>query len=199
MSNLFKNKSVILIGPAEYAYSNAIDTENFDIVVRINHSVPVRGITLTKTGSRCDVYYPNPDLINSPICFSEKIKHIRTDKSHLEFWHSNLEEKVTSYNFDFYQYCKRIGSNINTGMAAILDIFFGEPSLFYVTGISFYRGEKIYHQNYSSKFQERIMLATRGNISSHNQFLQWKYFSENILPYIEADDFIKSIREKDFF
>lgn len=189
----FNNLNITLIGPASHSFAVPINSVNDRIVARINHSYPVRGISKRYSGEKTDIYYPNPEILSNINSRMEDVKTIRTDRKFQSDIPEIIKDKTSYYNFDFDKYCEIIGCNINTGMAAILDIFLGKPKNFRIIGISFYKDDEPYHPEYTSKQHTKLMKYCKGNISAHNQDLQLDYFKKEIFPHVETCDHLKSI------
>ena len=64
LNEIVKNKTVVIVGPAQYTskFDQADFIESFDIVVRINRSIPVPDKLKSKIGQRTDILISNLNI-----------------------------------------------------------------------------------------------------------------------------------------
>jgi hypothetical protein len=84
--------------------------------------------------------------------------------------------------------CNNIGCNLTTGMSAIIDILMQKPASLHLHGFDFYTSETPYILRYASKFDTRLINATKGNLAGHNQTLLLNYFKTHLAHQVTMDD-----------
>lgn len=197
---IFQNKSVALICPAPHI-SKVMQTsyiEGFDLVVRVNKSLPIPRDVRINTTDRCDVLYVARNT--QPSKEWEKVKEIRLNPTAL--WEPYKHDYVRSpYVFKrkemepykekiklidpYVQYTlsEECGCQLNIGMKAIFDILLEEPKLLYVTGMTFYKTGS-YYDDYKHPYKRSIE-KTRGNIYGHNQDMQINFLKRFLAGIVE--------------
>ena len=181
------NKNVALVGPASSIIrSNSgklIDT--FDIVVRLNKSLPLPKKIMNDIGSRTDILYnslnqtdfPGDNIINEEFFVGNRIKFLCTSYPNISPFNSDirhyLEKSTCTLPFRivdtdlYYKIKKSIRSRPNTGIMAILDLLNTQLRKLYITGMNFYKTS--YYKNYQ-KTSNQIVPYSNNNI--HNQNTQ---------------------------
>lgn len=187
--NPFKNKSVILIGPAGHITKKIIDTDPFDIVARVGAIFPISEALAKSTGTRCDFWYPaNSYLDRYPeICADPHIQKIRITKTGARFIPEQYRHKWSPTTWPITQLIKVLGCYPNRGLRAMIDILNGDPAQLHIVGFTFYQSKQPYFIGYcNSQNQERIR-QTRGDVGKHKQAPQIQYFKKHILPHVSTD------------
>lgn len=214
-----KGKRVCLVGPAptvkniqhDPSVENSTQVENiesYDLIVRLNKSLPMPDSLKEFVGERTNILYncmsPDP----------ESGGYIDIDylKPKIDWLVSSLPEKspftvdIRSFrarnrdrlNFTtpdlnyFNQVSKEMNTRPNTGVMAILDLLSCDIEELYITGITFFRGG--YAREYRDYSEEQVMrrMATHGN---HHQAPQIEYM-KNILrndSRVKMDKYLKEI------
>lgn len=172
----FKGKRVAILAPGPNMSVKMIDKSQFDVIICAGNWFRLENQFKQICSRDPDFIYLSPSEIIRMVWYPLKgiaIPPIRRQEDY-------------SYHFDAW--CDYLGCNINTGFAAILDVYLSQPKSLYLQGFTFYQGETPYIKGYASKFDTRIIKATNGDISGHNQKIQFDFFNENILPYVSVDE-----------
>lgn len=156
-----KNKKVVIVGPAPHLLEcedgNIID--NFDIVVRINKSFPVKKKMHKYLGSRTDLIYHclyqaeehgglvkykemsenNVSFIACPYPYKLNPFYKHAKKFEIEYEKSNSSFGKHYVEKDYYiNLVKMIGTRYNTGIGAIVDLLRYKIDSLHVMGFSFF-------------------------------------------------------------
>ena len=93
LSDILKNKRVILIGPAPYLemVGDGELIDKFDIIIRLKSGYPIPSVLKSKIGSRTDIYYTN---------FKENQNYL-TIPTYLQMIKENIKIIVFPYPRDF--------------------------------------------------------------------------------------------------
>jgi hypothetical protein len=196
---LFKDKLVVLVGPAPHILERKQDFSKFDYLCRVNDMVPLTKQMIKATGDRVDVLYARRRIIKNkphlcdyaPIVFTtdKGVDHCPAQwKSKVHYYTCPLVKENRNCHIE-----KELGCLPNTGFRAMVDILYQEPKLFYLTGFTFYHG-KTHYEGYGrgTKHKERHQ-KQGGEIGRHKQEPQFQYFKKNIAPYVEMDAELKSL------
>lgn len=213
------NKRVCLVGPSpsvkdiDGSYHNSKEEqlskiESYDVIVRLNRSLPMPKSLAEYVSRRTDVLYncmsTDPE--------SGGFMDIEFLKDKVSWIVSSLPEKPpfigdihnfrnrnnNTINFttvkleDFNQIEKEIKTRPNTGFAAISDILSCNIKELYITGITFFRGG--YVKEYRNYTEEQVLsrMAAHGN---HHQEPQLEYMKRLLPndPRVVMDKHLKDI------
>jgi hypothetical protein len=180
---LFRNKKVALIGPG-YPWHLPTDCE-FDNICFAGNFYRIAHL-FEKSKQEVDVLYLGPHatrwLFRSG--FQEKRLIISDPSFNIDIpaW-ANLQY----HSYDFDEMCDEVGCNLNTGVAAMIDILNQSPKSLYLTGFTFYHGSNVYIPGYALPHEEALIKSTRGNLAGHNRDIQLGYFKEKIAPRVKMD------------
>lgn len=191
-SEYLKSQSVALVGPAPTmeGSQNGAFIESFDIVVRLNHILPIPKQLQNDIGERTDVLYHNLWESN-PYCtpfprlveiLEETVQWICSAHPEINLDHPFAEDiasfkktlsgRVPFHLVDQNRYLKlreAIGCRPNVGISAIVDLLSFEISELYITGFTFYRQDlPQYHKHYHAMGLDTV----------HNQEKQRMYLQE---------------------
>ena len=160
-NNFLKGKRVAIVGPAEYvSNSNQGELiESYDLVARINTgwNPPVK--LKQHTGTRTDIrYHSGAEFPNSGGMWEmEKMVNVGVKyvcinyPKYLDYFHNDIKkfEKLNeNYNVPFHcwtdlelylTFHHYLGTRMNTGLAAIVDLMLHDVKELYVSGFTFYR------------------------------------------------------------
>jgi hypothetical protein len=183
MTDLFRNKSVVLIGPAPHVIESSYDFRHYDIVCRINRMVPIPEEMKKATGDRCDVWFPANQLLrNEPsLCGLSCIKTIRCSQKASEIIPKDFRYKWSKSNILHDELSKAVGCLPNRGLKAMVDILKDQPTMLFIVGFTFYQGGA-YYPGYTNDQDNERHKNNAGNIGRHVQEGQIRYFKEKILP-----------------
>ncbi len=158
-----KGKKVVLVGPAESIRGTNQGSliDGFDIIVRLNHSVPVPENLKKDIGTRTDILYncfsesifePNPNVVEPDIWKVEGVKWVASPYPDDLKWSipllqtfrkANEQAKLPFHIIDKELYTsveKGLTCRPNTGFAAIVDLLSKDIACLYITGLTFYKG-----------------------------------------------------------
>lgn len=207
-----KGKKVCVVGPApsvlDIKPEQGQKLEEYDVIVRLNRSLPIP-VNLTKSlGTRTDVLYnclnPDPEsggYINIPyleeeiewlICPYPRKPPFGNDIENFE--RQNVERiKFTTFDLQLYNLIeKEIKTRPNTGMLAILDLLSCEIEELYITGITFFKGGYIKEYRNYNEAQVLARMAAHGN---HRQEPQIEYMKKVLSSdnRVKMDKYLKEI------
>lgn len=190
-SQYLKDKSIALVGPAksilEYEYGDFID--KFDLIVRLNKSLPIQEKYMKHVGSRTDILYnslntsdfPGENNININFLQNNDIKFICSsyplimpfDRDIYQFInHSKYQLPFKIYDEKLHNYNSKImKTRPFTGINAICDILQYNIKNLYITGIDFYNSN--YYKK-SIRKDDKVINRNKNN-SIHNSNNQMKY------------------------
>jgi hypothetical protein len=187
-TNLVKEKKVILVGPSitvqECELGKFIDS--FDIVVRLNKSLPIPPKLKTHIGSRTDILYnslnmsdyPGENNIHPIFLKRNQIKYLRCPYPPITPFRHDIEsfqkknKGIIHFGFiplDYYKKLRNgLGTRPYTGICAIADLLNCGVKELYVMGMDFYTyGYAQYYRKISS---EKLKKLRNNNI--HKRFPQ---------------------------
>ncbi len=206
---IITGKRVAIVGPAAHIVD--IDQKDyiksFDIVVRINNSLPIPEDVRKATSNRCDLLYIYGRA--KPVKEWNDVKEIKISSYYLwgvhpkynsrkASWrktkHYAFKEKITTCHPDvYYPFIKKTQSVPNRGLAAMIDILMQEPEELYITGFTFFKlsGKKggLYYENrieMPERKRERL-IKRGGNSGAHKIKPQIEYF----IKYIYSNSKVK--------
>jgi len=194
--NPFKGNSVVIIAPGSEIGSLMDNILSETLICVVGDWAKLKSILIPKVISRIDFCYPGPSLVIKMNYYgfeSSWFPRIRTQNHPRIIIGEKFKSQTSFYNFDFDWYCNKVGCNLTTGMAAIIDVMIGGAKSISLHGFNFYQNEIPYIKGYASKFDTRVITATQGNISGHNQQLLLAYFIEHIYPNVTVDENLEKI------
>lgn len=152
-----KNKRIIIVGPAQSVLKNSREfIESFDIIVRLNKSLPISEKLIPNIGLRTDILYNNLNLNDDPgrnripnhILEKYGVKYVACPYPPIHpflpdiIYFLNQNKKKVSFHHIPTAFYRKIEANIqtrpNTGLCAILDILRYPIKELYITGITFF-------------------------------------------------------------
>ena len=183
-SHYLKNKTIALVGPAKSIIGtnkgNIID--NFDIIVRLNKSLPINRKLKKDIGSRTDVLYnslnttdcPGENNIDVNFFLSNKIKFLCCSYPLLPPFDKDIINYINKSKFKIPFRCltnelfKDIENKINTrpftGICAIIDLLQFDIKKLYITGLDFY--------NTSYYFNKNLVVSNIHNTNNQIKYLK---------------------------
>jgi hypothetical protein len=188
-------KRVVLVGPApSIEGSRQRDLiESHDVVVRINHALPIPRHLQDDVGRRTDVLYHNlwhanprglplPQLVelldgcvqwvSAAYPYSNLDHAFATD---IDLFVAQLRGRVPLHVPDTARYLstwRDIGTRPNAGVSAIADLLSFDIARLYITGFTFYGGSRVYHTGYQGSAQ--------GIGTIHDQGRQREYIARTL-------------------
>ena len=164
-------KNVALVGPASSIVrtnsGRLIDT--FDIVVRLNKSLPLSRRLINDIGSRTDILYnslnrsdfPGENILDEKFFIKNGLKFLCTSYPNISPFNSDirhyLDDSVCKLPFRmvetdlYYKVKNAIHTRPNTGIMAIIDLLNTNLRRLYITGLNFYK--TTYYKNYQGNNQ----------------------------------------------
>lgn len=211
-------KCIALVGPAESILNtnkgNVID--QFDIVVRLNKSIPVPTKLKDDIGTRTDIVYnslntsdfPGENNLSTRLYKKHGIKFVCSSYpfNHTIF-HDDIMNYVYKYKFDlplkvfndkkFRSLENALGTRPYTGTCAIVDLLSYPIKYLYITGLDFYHSK--YYGEYRRMSKEGQKYARNSNI--HKAKPQLEYL-KNLSFYdnrIILDEFLDKLIYHDYY
>jgi len=214
-----KNKKVCLVGPSPTVKNIEYDLfrdnkeqvqkiESYDLVVRLNKSLPMPPSLEQFVGNRTDIIYncmsPDPEsggFIDIEY-LKDKISWLVSslpNKPPFSFDISRFQNRnngVLNFTMPKLEYFNKIEQQMqtrpNTGVMAILDILSCDIKELYVTGITFFRGG--YAREYRN-YDEQQVLARMAAHGNHRQEPQIEYMKKVLKsdPRVKMDKYLKEI------
>lgn len=207
---LLKGRSVIIVGPSKTVLrkKNADFVHSFDLVVRLNKSLPVATNMEEFIGYRTDILYNScysdsgQNNISVNMLVNNNVKYLRASYPPISVFKKDLDRfklHNRSYGFPFghidIKYYKNIVSKINTrpytGTLAILDILKYDIKVLYITGLDFFKYN--YHSSYGVRSRDEMKAVRNGPI--HKREPQIDLLRQLFLTdkRIKVDDILESI------
>jgi hypothetical protein len=174
---LIKNKKVIIVGPSATIQDCNLGKfiESFDIVIRLNKSLPIPPRLNTHIGSRTDILYnslnqtdyPGENNINPVFLVRNNVKFLRCPyppitpfKYDIQAFQNKNRNSIPFGHIDQEYYRKMrysLQTRPYTGTSAIADLLHSGVGELYVMGIDFYTySYSSYYRKVSSKKLERM-------------------------------------------
>jgi hypothetical protein len=214
--SLVKNKRVIIVGPSitvqECNLGNFIN--NFDIIVRLNKSLPVPIKMYQHVGCRTDILYnslntsdyPGENNISPLFLKQQKIKYLRCPYPPITPFKEDIKsfykKNINIINFGHIDtnYYKKLeyglGTRPYTGTCAIADLLHCQVKELFVMGIDFYTYKhSFYYRNVSSvklkKLQNNNIHQRKPQIDLIRRFylLDNRLVVDNILDEILLENY----------
>jgi hypothetical protein len=173
-ARFLRSKRIALVGPAPTMAGSAQGSsiDGYDVVVRLNHALPIPQPLEADLGRRTDVLYHNlgftapgktplPDFLASLppslrwICSSHPyIRWLDGKIAQVDGFLSALGDRALFRTVDPRHYLwlyRRLGSQPNAGVSAIQDLRRFDLRELYVTGFTFYSGPVAYYPGYRGR------------------------------------------------
>lgn len=193
LAEMVTNKRVIILGPAPSITNFTPEfVEEYDVVVRVNKSVPVPDDIARHTGTRTDILYccfsesqiePDPLVVHPDVWKDHGVKLVVCPFPRKFKWMDHCYAKWDARNvglpleimsdsdYDILAACSKCRPN--TGFAAIWHLLRYPITELYIAGFTFYR--QGYHPSYRRYNEEQIMdWLKRAGV--HDPDAQLKYF-----------------------
>jgi hypothetical protein len=205
------NKKIIIVGPSNHILDrpNGEWIEKFDIIIRLNKSLPIRPDLYPFIGRRTDILYNNLNVSDYPgenrididMFLNSGVRHlvcpyppiepftpdilnfIKNNKGIIPFRHIDL---------NYYRKIEnKLGTRPNTGISAIADILNFNIKELYITGISFFK--KNYYKQYRNLTKSDLLNVANNSIhiqKPQKLFLRSLYLNDD---RIKVDNLLKEI------
>lgn len=186
-------KKVCIVGPAPGIVGSGQKDiiDSYDVVVRMNRSIPIPVERISDVGSRTDIYYHcmSTDPMNGgPIDFQylqNNIKFISSpypkiapfDRDIIMFNQMN-QDRLKFHIIDekmFLEFSNKMDTRPNTGISAIIDLLSFDITELYITGFTFFKGG--YDKTYRDQTEEQVM-NHMGRYNVHKIEPQIEYLRE---------------------
>ena len=213
-----KDKCIALVGPAQSILNtnkgNIID--KFDLVVRLNKSLPLPISLKSDIGSKTDIIYnslnttdfPGQNNLNPKLYKKYGVKYVCSSYPfNNNIFHDDITNYVHRYKFElplkvmndlkFRNFEKSLGTRPYTGTCAIMDLLSYPIKYLYVTGLDFYQTK------YYSEYREISKNGLKYNKNNviHQAKPQIDYL-KNISLFdnrIILDDFLDRLLYHDYY
>ncbi len=207
-----KDKAIALVGPAESILGTKKGhiIDNFDVVVRLNKSIPVPQELYPDVGSRTDVLYNSLNTSDFP--GENKLSPTLHKKCGIKFVCSSYPFNNSIFKHDILHYIQKykfelpfkvmddlrfqrfesyLGTRPYTGTCAIMDLLTFPIKYLYITGLDFYHSK--YYQQYRQISKGQLKHTRNSNI--HNARPQLFYFQHITLidDRIILDSFLNKL------
>ena len=181
-------KNVAIVGPASSIVrtnsGRLIDT--FDVVVRLNKSLPLTRKLIPDIGSRTDILYnslnrsdfPGENILDENFFIKNGLKFLCTSYPNIAPFNSDIRDYLNHSscklpfrmikNDLYYSVKNAIHTRPNTGIMAIVDLLNTKLRKLYITGLNFYKTS--YYKNYQSNNQ--LVPYSSNNIHNQNTQIQ---------------------------
>jgi hypothetical protein len=184
-NDYLKGKTVVLVAPSKSILKTiqGDHIDSYDIIVRLNKSLPMPKYLEPYIGSRTDILYNNLNLTDFPgenvlnmYMLKKTIKYISCPYPPITPFAKDIDyfKKLNNkYNIPFHhinlKYYETIVNNIrtrtNTGIGAILDLLNYDIKELYITGITFFK-DGHYNEYRNIPLQRVQAFANNGIIHS---------------------------------
>jgi hypothetical protein len=217
-SEYVRDKCIALVGPAEsiIGTNKGEIIDKFDLVVRLNKSIPVPSKLHADIGKKTDIIYNSLNVSDFPgennlnprlykkygvnfICSSYPFNH--------NIFHDDIANYVYKYKFElplkvmedlkFRNFEKMLGTRPYTGTCAIMDLLSYPIRYLYITGLDFYQTKYYNEYRIMSKSNQR---HTKNN-TIHKAKPQLEYLKNLSLidDRIILDGFLDKLLYNDYY
>jgi hypothetical protein len=210
------NKRVILVGPSSHVLENPSGEwiERFDIIIRLNKSLPIMPELYPFIGRRTDILYNNLNVSDYPgenkidieMFLRSGIRHLVSPYPPIDPFQGDIinfikmnKGIIPFRHIDLNYYRKienKLGTRPNTGICAIADILNFKIKELYVTGISFFK--KNYYKQYRNISKTDLLNVANNSIHTQKPqkiFLRSLYLNDD---RVKVDNLLKGILYDDF-
>ena len=213
-----KGKCIALVGPAQSILNsnkgNIID--KFDLVVRLNKSIPLPSSLKSDIGTKTDIIYnslnttdfPGENNLNPKLYKKYDVKFVCSSYPfNHNIFHDDIASYVYRYKFElplkvmndlkFRNFEKILGTRPYTGSCAIMDLLSYPIQYLYITGLDFYQTK--YYSEYRHISKEGLKY-NKSNVI-HQAKPQMDYL-KNISLFdnrIILDDFLDKLLYHDYY
>jgi hypothetical protein len=163
------DKCIALVGPAQSILNTGKGSviDKFDLVVRLNKSLPLPNNIKSDIGSRTDIIYnslntsdfPGENNLNPKLYKKYGVKFVASSYPfNHRIFHDDILHYVMRYKFElplkvmgdmkFRNFEKHLGTRPYTGTCAIMDLLSYPIKYLYITGLDFYQTK--YYSEYRS-------------------------------------------------
>lgn len=195
---LYKDKNVIILGPASCVFDDCkdLDVDFYDLVIRTGKH-DIEQVKSGKLGARTDIIYHSFDLDEFGC---EECEHWEKDKIIL-IARNNLtnpsarkrfEERCAGRNItllhedvDLFlnKYTKLMGCNPSTGVLGIFHILSGEPQKLTIVGFDFYQSSLYFYEDSRYEDQKKFLKYVQDGAFNHHPDKQLEFFKQEIKKY----------------
>lgn len=179
--NMLENKSVIIVGPSITTQKSGLGDfiESFDIVIRLNKSLPVPKKLYSHIGKRTDILYnslnttdyPGENNISPYFLKSQGIKYLRCSyppispfRRDIVLFYNKNKKNIVNFGHIETKYYNKIIQKINTrpytGTSAICDLLQYNLKELFIMGLDFYTYK---HSNYYRKITDLKLRRLQNN------------------------------------
>jgi hypothetical protein len=214
--NLVKNKKVIVVGPSRTVQECNLGKfiDSFDVIIRLNKSLPIPPNLYEHIGSRTDILYnslnqtdyPGENNINPIFIKNNNVKYLRCPYPPIEPFKYDIKmflsrnRNIVSFghiDLDYYRKLRySLGTRPYTGTCAIADLLHCQAKEVFVMGIDFYTyGYARHYRNISKRKLEKLrnnnIHKRKPQIDLMRRFylLDTRLIVDNILDKILLEDY----------
>lgn len=190
-AELVEGKRIAIVGPSAsiVGTKQGSDIDAYDVIVRVNKSIPLNTSLSEDIGSRTDVLYNGLDQITKPTevtgnfldmdaCFNEGVKCFVTTclinkhtQKNIDYFHEKNQDRVPYRNITHHIAIlgRKLKASPNSGLIAITDMLEFDIKELYITGMDFYR--TFYHDGYTTKHRKINALDYYHNLGAHMEYV----------------------------
>ena len=217
-SQFISGKCIALVGPAQSIIGTGKGTiiDKFDLIVRLNKSIPLPSSLKNDIGSKTDIVYNSLNISDFPgenklspalykkygvkfVCGSYPFNH--------KIFHDDIANYVYKYKFElpfkvmddlkFRNFERHLGTRPYTGTCAIMDLLSYPIKYLYITGLDFYQTK--YYSEYRRASKESIKYTKNNPIHQAKPQLDYlkhiSFFDNRII----LDTFLDKLLYHDYY
>jgi len=217
-SEFISGKCIALVGPAQSIIGsnkgNVID--KFDLVVRLNKSIPLPISLKNDIGSKTDIVYnslntsdfPGENKLNPTLYKKYGVKFVCSSYPfNHKIFHDDIAKYVYKYKFElpfkvmddfkFKNFERVLGTRPYTGTCAIMDLLSYPIKYLYITGLDFYQTK--YYSEYRKTTKESLKYTKNNPIHQAKPQLDYlkhiSFFDNRII----LDAFLDKLLYNDYY
>lgn len=215
---IFKNKSVAIVGPAKIHYGDGEYIDNHDIVIRLNSDFNIEGDRINYCGKKCDVvlfncnhmvdgeierveqnlksYAPKYMITRGEDNYTEEIVKLFTDAGTQCIIEDNTIVERIIEELNFPSWSRR---NPSLGFVAIYLALSLPIKKLFIAGITFYIGEieDLYVDGHVMHGIEDLVAQKATQAYQFEWFVKhYKYFQKHYSNKITVDPFLEDLIKK---
>ena len=217
-SEFVSGRCIALVGPAESIINTNKGSviDKFDLIVRLNKSIPIPTKLKDDIGSRTDIIYnslnttdfPGQNNLNPRLYKKNGIKFVCSSYPfNHNIFHDDISKYVYKYKFElplkvmddlkFKKFENMLNTRPYTGTCAIMDLLSYPIKYLYITGLDFYHTK--YYNEYRTISKEGQKYNKNSNIHKAKPQLEYlrhiSFFDNRIL----LDDFLDKLIYHDYY
>jgi len=212
------NKCIALIGPAESILNTGKGhlIDKFDIVVRLNKSIPLPEGISQDIGTKTDIIYnslntsdfPGENKLSTKLYKKYGVKFVSSSYPyHHQIFKPDIQNYIYKYNFDipfktfddgkFHALERLLGTRPYTGTCAIADLLSYPIKYLYISGLDFYYSK--YYKEYRTITKGQLKHTRNSPIHQNKPQLNYLKNLSLLDNRIILDSFLDGILYEDYY